>query len=60
MKALETPAASDPDLPFHITQRGNPHVDVFIAPEDRTVYLPLMRHQLTDAEVSRCQSWPFA
>ena len=42
----------DPGLPFHVTQRGNRHVDVFLTPEDRTVYLDLMRHQLADAEVS--------
>ncbi|MCC6589100.1 MAG: transposase [Bryobacterales bacterium] len=42
----------DPGLPFHITQRGNRHVDVFLSPEDRTVYLDLMRHQLADADVS--------
>ena len=32
-----------PDLPHHVTQRGNNHQDVFFTDEDRLVYLRLLR-----------------
>jgi putative transposase len=33
------------DVPHHITQRGNNQQDVFFVPDDRTVYLELLKEQ---------------
>jgi putative transposase len=32
-----------PDIPYHVTQRGNRREDVFFSDRDRRVYLDLLR-----------------
>ena len=34
-----------PDVPHHVTQRGNNRQDVFFVPDDRKIYLELLREQ---------------
>ena len=34
-----------PDVPQHVTQRGNNRQDVFLVPDDRKLYLELLREQ---------------
>jgi putative transposase len=39
------PRIALPDLPYHVTQRGNRRQAVFFQPEDRRLYLDLLRRQ---------------
>ena len=39
-----SPRITIPDVPYHITQRGNHKQDVFFSPDDRVSYLEWLQH----------------
>ncbi|MEO3430493.1 transposase [Pelagibius sp. CAU 1746] len=41
-----------PDLPHHVTQRGNGRAQTFFSDDDYRLYLDLLRKHCTEAEVS--------
>ncbi len=45
-----------PDVPHHVTQRGNRRLPVFFSDEDRTLYCELLRDGLARADVV-CLAW---
>ena len=46
-----------PDVPYHITQRGNNRMDVFFTDDDRRVYLNLLK---TESEKYGLGTIPFS
>ncbi len=46
-----------PDVPHHITQRGNDRQDVFFVDNDRRVYLSILRNQLQKYGLLNIACW---
>ena len=42
--ARQGDAVASPDVPYHVTQRGNNRQDVFFTDDDRRAYLGFLRH----------------
>ena len=45
-----------PDVPHHVTQRGNRRLDVFFGEDDYAAYVDLVSQACTAAEVA-CLAW---